>query len=98
MFARRPHTDMAYRVSQERTGVPVHPDAVARGLVMGILGSGEDHRERQRLGQMLIDALDELAGLTACSLVVARRPQVHAHDGQRLQSKTYGYYRCWFGG
>jgi hypothetical protein len=21
---------------------------------------------------------------------------VHQHDGKRLQSRTYGYYRCWF--
>ena len=29
-------------------------------------------------------------------LVVADRAQVHSHNGQRLQSKTYGYYRCTF--
>ena len=98
MFARRHRTDSTYRLSQARTGVPVNPDAVARGLVMGILGAGEDHRERQRLGQMLINTLDDLAGLPSCLLVVADRPQTHEHDGRRLQSKTYGYYRCWFTG
>lgn len=96
MFARRP--DAAYRLSQQRTGVPVDPDAVARGLVMGLLGSGDDHRERQRLAQLLVDTLDDLAGLVPCAVVVADRPQTHAHDGRRLQSKTYGYYRCWFAG
>ena len=97
MFARR-RPDAAYRVSQQQTVARVDVDAVARGLVMGILGCGEDHRERQRLGQMLVDTLDDLAGLPACAVVVADRPQTHQHDGQRLQSKTYGYYRCWFAG
>ena len=35
-------------------------------------------------------------GLADCSVVVADRAQVHEHDGRRLQSKTYGYYRCRF--
>jgi hypothetical protein len=62
--------------------------------VMSILEAGEGPSERRRLGQMLVDTLDELAGLSACAVVVADRPQVHEHDGRRLQSKTYGYYRC----
>jgi hypothetical protein len=63
---------------------------------MSMLEAGEDALERRRLGQLLIDTLDDLAGLPACALVVADRPQVHQHDGRRLQSKTYGYYRCHF--
>ena len=58
--------------------------------------STDDPRERKRLGQLLIDELDALAGLPHCDLVVADRAQVHSHNGQRLQSKTYGYYRCNF--
>jgi hypothetical protein len=27
-------------------------------------------------------------------VVVPDRPQVHQHDGRRLQEKTYGYYKC----
>jgi len=46
---------------------------------------------------MLIDELNAVGGLAACELLVADRRQVHRHDGRRLQSKTYGYYRCWFG-
>ncbi|HZB97656.1 MAG TPA: hypothetical protein VE219_03555, partial [Candidatus Sulfotelmatobacter sp.] len=52
--------------------------------------------ERQRLGQLLIDELNATAGLLPCTLTVVDRPQVHRHDGRRLQSKTYGYYRCWW--
>jgi hypothetical protein len=71
---------------------------VSRGLVLRILQGSEDPEERRRLGQLLIDQLSTEAGFPSCELVVADRPQVHAHDGRRLQSKTYGYYRCWFEG
>lgn len=74
------------------------PDVVARGLVMSILAAGDDAGQRRHLGQLLIDTLDQLAGLPPCAVVVADRPQVHEHDGRRLQSKTYGYYRCKFAG
>ena|SRR5476651_1878887 len=94
MFGRRP--DAAYRRSQSATGLPVKPSPIARGLAVGILDASEDHRERTKIGQLLLDELDALAGLPACELVVADRAQVHAHNGQRLQSKTYGYYRCTF--
>jgi hypothetical protein len=95
MFVRR-RPDSTYMRSQARSGLPVAPDVVARGLVMSILEAGEDARQRGRLGQLLVDTLDGLAGLPACEVVVADRPQVHQHNGQRLQSKTYGYYRCRF--
>ena len=94
MFGRRP--DATYRRSQSTTGLPVQPSPVARGLALRIIDSSEDARERKRLGQLLIDELDALAGLPHCDLVVADRAQVHSHNGQRLQSKTYGYYRCTF--
>ncbi len=94
MFARRPPTDPTYRRSQSATGLPVVPSAVARGLVTSILESGEDPAERKRIAQMLVDELSSLAGLPRVEIVVADRAQVHQHDGQRLQSKTYGYYRC----
>jgi hypothetical protein len=94
MFGRRP--DATYRRSQSATGLPVQPSAVARGLALRIIDSGDDPRERKRLGQLLVDELDALAGLPHCELVVADRAQVHSHNGQRLQSKTYGYYRCTF--
>jgi hypothetical protein len=61
-----------------------------------IIDSSDDPQERKRLGQLLLDELDALAGLPHCDLVVADRAQVHSHNGQRLQSKTYGYYRCTF--
>jgi hypothetical protein len=94
MFGRRGRPDSTYARSQAHSGLPVAPDAVARGLVMAVLEAGDEARERRRLGQMLIDSLDDLAGLPACAVVIADRPQVHEHDGRRLQSKTYGYYRC----
>ncbi|HVC42355.1 MAG TPA: hypothetical protein VND54_10300 [Candidatus Saccharimonadales bacterium] len=94
MFGRSP--DATYRRSQSATGLPVQPSAVARGLAMRIVDASDDARERKRLGQLLVDELDALAGLTQCELVVADRAQVHSHNGQRLQSKTYGYYRCTF--
>jgi hypothetical protein len=94
MFGRK--VDATYRRSQSATGLPVQPSVIARGLAVGIVDASEDHLERRRLGQLLLDELDALAGLSYCELVVADRAQVHAHNGQRLQSKTYGYYRCTF--
>lgn len=85
--------DAAYRRSQAATGSPVHPSALARGLAVRVLGAGDDARERERSGQLLIDELSRCAGLPDCRLAVPDRPQVHRHDGRRLQSKTYGYYR-----
>lgn len=93
MFGRRA-PDAAYLRSQAATGVPVRPSPVARGLALRISGAPDDHRERRRLAQMLVNELDDLAGLPPCQVTVADRPQVHEHDGRRLQSKTYGYYRC----
>jgi hypothetical protein len=96
MFGRRTRPDAAYSRSQARTGLPVAPDVVARGLVISILESGDEAERRRRAAQLLIDTLDDLAGLPTCTVVVADRAQVHQHNGQRLQSKTYGYYRCRF--
>ncbi|MBJ7595429.1 MAG: hypothetical protein JF886_11335 [Candidatus Dormibacteraeota bacterium] len=96
MFGRRARPDSTYVRSQANVGLPVSPDVVARGLVMSLLEAGDDATERRRLGQLLLDTLDELAGLPQCAVVVADRAQVHEHDGRRLQSKTYGYYRCRF--
>jgi len=98
MFVRRrsPATDAAYRRSNAALGLPVLPSPVARGLATRILGIGAEATERSRLGQLLIDDLSASAGVSPVELVVADRAQVHEHDGQRLQSKTYGYYRCWF--
>ncbi len=94
MFVRRP--DATYRRSQTEIALPVKPSPIARGLAIGILNSSEDHSERRRLGQLLIDELGTIANLVPCDLVVANRAQVHAHNGQRLTMKTYGYYRCTF--
>ncbi|MBV8528173.1 MAG: hypothetical protein JOZ75_07645 [Candidatus Dormibacteraeota bacterium] len=94
MFGRRTPPDSAYLRSQAAAGLPVLPSPVARGLAMRIAGSGDDPAERKRLAQMLVNELDDLAGLEPCQITVADRPQVHEHDGRRLQSKTYGYYQC----
>src|SRR5256714_5236548 len=48
---------------------------------------------RQARGQALLDVLDAAAGLSACKLTVADRPQRHRTRGGRLELKTYGYYR-----
>ncbi len=94
MFTRRRTPDSTYNRSQAASGLPVAPSAVARGLVLRMLEVGEDHLERRRVAQLLVDELSALAGLPHVDIVVADRAQVHEHDGQRLQSKTYGYYRC----
>jgi len=96
MFGRSARLDAAYQRSQRATGLPVRPSVVARGLAERVLQSGDDARERRRLAQLLVDELSAEAGLTRVEVAVADKPQVHEHDGQRLQSKTYGYYRCWF--
>jgi hypothetical protein len=96
MFGLRYSPDAAYLRSQATVTIPFRPSAVARGITLRLVGASDDHRERRRLGQLLIEALNGDAGLTRCQLTVADRPQVHHHDGQRLQSKTYGYYNCKF--
>jgi hypothetical protein len=97
MFGRRAsRPDATYLRSQRAAGLPVRPSLIARGLAERILQSGDDPKERRRLAQMLVDELGAGAGLTPCEVAIADKPQVHQHDGQRLQSKTYGYYRCWF--
>jgi hypothetical protein len=89
-------TDAAYRRSQRVTGLPVRPSAVARELASRLLSAGEDHVERRRIAQLLVDELSAAAGVRSVEVVVADRPQVHQHDGRRVRSRTYGYYRCWF--
>jgi len=98
MFARRGAPDAAYTLSQLTVRCPVKPNAVARGLALRLVQASEDHHERARLAQLLIDELVALGDLPRCDVVVADRAQVHEHDGRRLQSKTYGYYRCRFAG
>jgi len=95
MFGRGGSPDATYRRSNAAARLPVHPTAVTRGLAVRLLSAPDDASERMRVGQLLIDDLCGLAGLVPCELVVADRRQVHEHDGRRLQSKTYGYYRCW---
>jgi len=96
MFGRSRPADAAYRRSQQEIGLRFRPTVVARGLAERILQSGDDAAERRRLAQLLVDELSGEAGLSRVEVAVADKPQVHEHDGQRLQSKTYGYYRCWF--
>lgn len=98
MFARRRNSayDAVYLRSKADEGLPVEPTAVARGLALRVLDVSDDARERRRIGQMLLDELSAAAGLIRVDLLVPDRAQVHEHDGRRLQSRTYGYYRCWF--
>jgi hypothetical protein len=91
MFARWA-SDSSYRRSQQATGTPVRPSAIARGLTLRVLDAGDGAAERERIAQHLVDELNREAGLPPCQVVVPDRPQVHRHDGRRLQSKTYGYY------
>ena len=95
MFARY-RADATYIRSQSVLTLGFPPSVIARGLALRLAGASDDHRERRRLAQMLIDDLNDTGSLAYCQLTVADRPQVHQHDGQRLQSKTYGYYNCQF--
>ena len=67
---------------------------MCRGLAARIVTASDVAAERRRLAQLLVDQLSDEAGLTECRVTIADRPQAHQHDGQRLQSKTYGYYSC----
>ncbi|MBV8301688.1 MAG: hypothetical protein JOY68_07180 [Candidatus Dormibacteraeota bacterium] len=93
MFARRP-PDNDYLRSQATTAIALAADTAARDLAARIVEASDDHRERRTLAQRLVDQLNAEFGLPPCGVVVADRAQVHEHDGRRLQSKTYGYYRC----
>jgi hypothetical protein len=92
MFGR---PDAAYRRSQAATKLPVEPTSLIRAHAHRVLAAGDEPKARQRAAQQLIDSLNAEVGLPQCEVVVADRPQVHEHDGRRLQSRTYGYYRCW---
>lgn len=92
MFASRAD-NASYRRSQAATAIPLRPSPIARGLALQVVGSGDEAAFRQRVAQHLVDELSEAAGLPPCEVVVPDRPQVHRHDGRRLQMKTYGYYR-----
>lgn len=98
MFARRTPGDPVYLRSQAETRLRFRPGPVARGLTLSLLEAPEDARSRQQLGVMLIHTLGGEAGVPPCELVVADRAQVHSHDGRRVQSRTYGYYRWWVDG
>jgi len=98
MFERRSPLDPTYRRSQAATRAPVQPTATARELARRLLATGDDARERRRVAQLLVDELSAAGGFSRCEVAVADRAQTHEHDGQRLLSKTYGYYRCWFEG
>jgi hypothetical protein len=88
--------DATYRKSQAHDILPTAPSEAARESTKALLNVGETHLERQALAQQLVDALNVTAGLGKCKIIVANRAQVHQHDGERLQSKTYGYYTCDF--
>src|SRR4051812_8412079 len=92
MFGR---PDAAYRRSNAATKLPVEPTSVIRINAHAVVAAGDDPKERQHLAQQLIDSLNAEVGLPHCEVVVADRRQVHEHDGRRIQSRTYGYYRCW---
>jgi len=67
----------------------------ARELAHALLQVGDSAAERQAAATACVNELNECLVLPPCPVTVADRAQVHSHDGQRLQSKTYGYYRCW---
>ena len=72
-------------------------DQPGRGLAVsvgGVATSGTEHL--LALSIVRLPPTLGFAGLVACQVTVADRPQVHQHDGRRLQSKTYGYYNCSF--
>jgi hypothetical protein len=96
MFGRRGE-DAVYRRSQNAP-LKVGITWDHRRLAAAVLSSGDEAADRRRAGLELIAALNASAGLPECELVVADRRQVHQHNGQKLQSRTYGYYRCWFEG
>jgi len=82
----------AYQRSKGLETVSWKQFPLGRGLALSLLEEQEAAR-RQVTGQALLDALDEAAGLPACKLVVADRPQRHRTRDGRLALKTYGYYR-----
>src|SRR6202011_3863742 len=65
---------------------------LGKGIALAILDESSA-AGRQAKGQALLDVLDEAAGLPACKLTVADRPQRHRTREGRLELKTYGYYR-----
>lgn len=95
MFGRRRLSDRTYEHSRRCLGLPVQPTTAAHALAARLVAAGDDYDERRRLAQLLVDELSTAANVCPVEVVVADRPQVHRHDGRRLQSRTYGYYRCW---
>ncbi len=86
--------DQDYDRSQGVLALPKPPPPAAQALITALLDSSEV-RERLRLGDALLEALNDHFSLPACRLVIADRAQTHATDQRgRLARKTYGYYRC----
>jgi hypothetical protein len=65
---------------------------LGKGIALALLEESTP-RGRQLKGQALLDTLNQAAGLPACRLTVADRPQQHRTRAGRLELKTYGYYR-----
>jgi len=89
-------SDSTYRRSQATTRVELPVSEQSKAHVESLVNAPDDYKTRQMLAQQLVDELNNIADLPKCKVVVADRAQVHNHDGQRLQSKTYGYYTCKF--
>ncbi len=85
-----------YRKSNAHRSLDAKGQELTRlsGLMLAALALGDDPLEREKTGQLLIDALCGLWSLPECTLVVADRRQVHSTTGTRVTSRTYGYYRC----
>src|SRR5438046_8727502 len=65
---------------------------LGKGVALSILDE-TTATGRQARGQVLLDVLDEEAGLPPCTLTVADRPQRHRTRGGQLELKTYDSYR-----
>ena len=54
-YERNPERSLTYLRSQAAVTLPFQPSAVSRGLALRIAAAPDDHRERRRLAQLLID-------------------------------------------
>lgn len=81
-----------YLISNKITKIKFPISAEAKNTAAKILQKDTD-KERQKLGDELLDELADLAQIDIVKLKISEEKQYHKKRGGRLVFKRYGYYK-----
>ena len=81
-----------YNKSNKITSVKFKVNISSVDLVKYLLDTSET-KERQRLGEMLLDELSDTAQIDIVNLKISDTNQYHKKSNSRVVLKQYGYYR-----